>query len=273
MKKINRYISLIFIVYATVANAQDRCDMRSGETLFAGERLYSNNRQYYLEVNRYDGNLCIYDNVYKHLLWSTNIRSFYEANLRMQQDGNLVIYDRDNTPKWSSQTHPYFHRKYRNPRNKPVQLRLENNGSLKLYTASGKSVWSANTNPSYYQRKNHLRSGETLLIGQRLYSKNHKYYAELSHFDGNLCIYDTSYNRLLWSTSIRGCNGANLRMQEDGNLVIYDSGNTPRWSSQTHPYFHRKYRNPRNKPVQLRLENNGSLKLYTASGKSIWSIH
>lgn len=119
--------------------------LNAGEILYGGSQLVSANGQYILSMQEGDGNLCVYrfDNGKQGaFVWGSMQYGFNNAKLIMQDDGNLVVYDGNNTAKWNTETHPYFDAKFNNINNKPVKLVLENDGSLKLYTASGNVVWS-----------------------------------------------------------------------------------------------------------------------------------
>jgi hypothetical protein len=50
--------------------------------------------------------------------------------------------------------------------------------------------------------------------------------------DGNFVLYDT-HGHSLWSSGTSGHAGADLAVQEDGNLVVY-KGSAPLWASHTH---------------------------------------
>ncbi len=114
-----------------------------------------------------------------------------------------------------------------------------------------------------------LNAGETLLTTQKLYSPNGDYYLNMQE-DGNLCIYRTKDNGFIWCSMAYGFSDATLKMQEDGNLVVYSNGEA-KWSSKTQAYYNKRFKDPKNKPVKLVLENNGILYLYTESGKAVWS--
>lgn len=61
--------------------------------------------------------------------------------LIMQDDGHLVLYDRNNVPVWASRTHSYYGgEKFRMDDWKPVKLVLEP-GRLVLVSATGRRVW------------------------------------------------------------------------------------------------------------------------------------
>jgi hypothetical protein len=62
------------------------------------------------------------------------------GNLFMQQDGNLVLYDKTGVePLWSSKSQ-------QNKKNAPYQLVMQNDGNLVIYDKDGTSIWSTGTN-------------------------------------------------------------------------------------------------------------------------------
>ncbi|XP_010920490.1 mannose-specific lectin-like [Elaeis guineensis] len=76
---------------------------------------------------------------------------------------------------------------------------------------------------------NILYSGDTLYPGQQL---SWGPYTFPMQTDCNLVLYDSG--RAVWASGTYG-KGSNcfLRMQSDGNLVVYGNGNTPLWASNT----------------------------------------
>jgi hypothetical protein len=52
-------------------------------------------------------------------------------------------------------------------------------------------------------------------------------------FDGNLVLYD-SLNRPRWHTNTAGTPGAFLRCQDDGNLVLYNAAGAAAWHTNTY---------------------------------------
>ena len=50
--------------------------------------------------------------------------------------------------------------------------------------------------------------------------------------DGNFVCYD-QFNRAHWATGTNGRGGTRVVLQDDGNLVIYTSGGSPVWASNT----------------------------------------
>ncbi|KAJ3692200.1 hypothetical protein LUZ60_012550 [Juncus effusus] len=80
-----------------------------------------------------------------------------------------------------------------------------------------------------YKADNVLFSGETMYSGQSLTWGS---YTLTMQNDCNLVLYDSG--RAVWSSQTynRG-SGCFLRMQVDGNLVVYDSSNRALWASNT----------------------------------------
>ncbi len=56
-----------------------------------------------------------------------------------------------------------------------------------------------------------------------IFSKNRKYYLKFQ-LDGNLALYNSCTSKVLWSPNIDGASAYVTTMQEDGNFVIYANG-------------------------------------------------
>ncbi|MER6255416.1 FG-GAP-like repeat-containing protein [Streptomyces sp. NPDC001584] len=102
-----------------------------------------------------------------------------------------------------------------------------------------------------------LPSGTTLTSGQEFSSGNSKLRMQA---DGNLVLYSKD-NKQLWATKTDKNPGATARMQSDGNFVVYAAdGKTVLWSSKTStPYSYAV------------LQPRGVLVLYNPSGQSLWT--
>jgi hypothetical protein len=107
--------------------------MRPGTKLADNAQVGSCNGQYRLVVQASDGNVVLYDRG-GAALWATNTASHPHAELIMQNDGNLVVYDAGR-PIWSSGTfgHP------------GARLRVRDDGALVIYDES-KPIWTAKGN-------------------------------------------------------------------------------------------------------------------------------
>ncbi len=122
--------------------------------------------------------------------------------------------------------------------------------------------------------KNTLMAGETLNAGQKLVSANGRYILRMQNDDGNLCVYKFNNGKqgaFVWGSMKYGFKNSKLIMQTDGNLVVYDGTNKPRWSTSTMSHFNAKWGQAAYKPVKLVLGDDGKLRLYNAAGKAVWN--
>ncbi|GLJ18467.1 hypothetical protein SUGI_0327420 [Cryptomeria japonica] len=122
---------VVLITFANPCSAKSR--LNSGESLSAGQSL-----QYaqYIFVMQGDCNLVLYENTVK-VLWASGTNGKGGAAscvLRMQEDGNLVIYAAT-TPVWSTKTSRAFASYF---------LNLQGDGNVVIYGPSG-AIWATNT--------------------------------------------------------------------------------------------------------------------------------
>ena len=246
----------------------------AGRTLKADQRLVSSNGAYILRMQEDDGNLCIYqyaNGKQGAFVWGSMKYGFKGAELKMQSDGNLVVYA-NGKPQWASETTSFFDKKFSGT-NKPVRALLNNNGVLILVNAKGAKVWSSDMKKTVAKKTtNILLAGQTLKAGERLTSSNGAYILRMQEDDGNLCIYQYANGKqgaFVWGSMKYGFKGAELKMQSDGNLVVY-AGGEAKWASETTPFFDKKFSGA-NKPVRAVLNNNGVLLLVNAKGAKVWS--
>lgn len=107
-----------------------------------------------------------------------------------------------------------------------------------------------------------LGSGESLLTGQRLISRNRRFSLRVQS-DGNVVLYDEGdHDRVLWSTNTRRAVVARLTMQRDGNLVLYGPDNKSVWASDT-------YRKARGGVLQV--QDDGNLVIYSRNREAVWA--
>lgn len=110
--------------------------------------------------------------------------------------------------------------------------------------------------------KDILNAGESLTLGQYLLSQDGQYKLKMQ-VDGNLVLYRTSDNFVMWASGTNGQGANQCVMQADGNLVIYNQGGQPLWASVTDG----------NAGAFLKLENDGRFIVYksTTNFTPIWS--
>jgi hypothetical protein len=177
----------------------------------------------------------------------------------MQEDGNLVIYDSQNHATWSSETH-----------HKGAQghfLQVQDDGNAVIYDGDFKPVWASNTNRGKDIIGERLSTDQALEAGQSLKAKDHSYYLKVQH-DGNVVVYSSSHHdpsNAIWSSNTggKGQGPHVLRMQGDGNLVLYDAHGQPTWSSDTYQKgAHGHY---------LLIQDDGNLVVYDGHQKPIWA--
>ena len=105
--------------------------LSSGDMLLPGERKDAYNGRYYLTYQT-DGNLVLYDrnDVAK---WSSNTSRKSTGHAEFQNDGNLVVFDAGGTAVWSTNVQAAA----------GAELFLRGDGALDIRSTSG-SIWTAN---------------------------------------------------------------------------------------------------------------------------------
>jgi hypothetical protein len=104
-----------------------------------------------------------------------------------------------------------------------------------------------------------MSAGESLSPGQSVPACNGL--ARLAHqTDGNVVLYRNSDGAALWHTWTAGQPSATLRMQDDGNFVLYSASGLALWNSGTH----------NNPGARLAVQDDCNLVIYNAAGAPIW---
>ena len=191
-----------------------RDDLVSGEVMLAGDSLVSADRHFTLTMQK-DGNLAEYVTGTGHALWSSGTAGHPGADVIMQDDGNLVIYGGASGALWSSGTTGQG----------PGELTVQPDADLVVHKGAT-SYWSSGS------FDDSLQHGEVLTAGQYLESGD-RHYTVVMQRDGNLVEYVTGSGHALWSSGTGGHPGADVIMQDDGNLVIYGGASGALWSSGT----------------------------------------
>ena len=81
------------------------------------------------------GNLELWNNHSGRLLWQSGTKGVSVAKMVMQEDGNLVIYDRNRRPLWSSGTQG----------NDSAYLKLQDDGNVVIYSHDDRPLWDTST--------------------------------------------------------------------------------------------------------------------------------
>lgn len=105
-----------------------------------------------------------------------------------------------------------------------------------------------------------LQVGTKMMAGDRVWSPSRNHYAVMQP-DGNLCVY-TSADGWVWCNMTQQP-GSYLILQDDGNMCVYNSNNGWVWDTRTHTLAA--------KPMNLSIDDNGTLHLNDKNGNSIWT--
>src|SRR6056297_2900757 len=150
------------------------------QRLYAGNKLTSLNGRYEVAV-QHDGNVVIYDtnDTNKKAIWSTHTGGRTPANywLCMQSDQNIVLYkEGEPSPQnalWSSKT--------RNTNVKNIVLSLQNDGNLVGF-GDGKQFWASQTSEMQRMEKQLQAQKKTMLkTAERDAKMMRKMYQQMDH--------------------------------------------------------------------------------------------
>jgi len=90
----------------SLTNKQELTSIPGANTGTAGPYIVSNNARFVLRMQN-DGNLVLYKVDHYHWKWQTHTsryRNYGPFRFVVQEDGNMVLYDKDNTVRWASNT-------------------------------------------------------------------------------------------------------------------------------------------------------------------------
>ena len=213
------------------------------------------------------GNFVVYDRDH-HPVFETGTGRHPGSHLRLQTDGNLVIYTPNKRSVWSSKTAA------RMDGEAAVTIQQLTPGRVDRAPRAIRAHYAVDLKPGW-----RLRPGDTLyspLCGFKL----------IMLADGNLVLYHIGDDLIppdvtpillhtevppglhphpLWHTGTNAPTdsagiGAYCVMQEDGNFVIFDDDDKPRFETRTkgHP------------GAFLRCQDDGNLVIYTRENKAVW---
>jgi cell wall-associated NlpC family hydrolase len=184
--------------------------LASGSVLHANNSLLSTDGRFRL-IMQGDGNLVAYGPA--GAVWDTATSGAGNSAV-MQTDGNLVVYTAAGKALWGSGTDGLG----------ASSLVMQNDGNLVIYTA-GYPTWARHGGAQYFK----LAPNTTLTANQWRLSVDRRFRL-IMQGDGNLVQYGP--NGAVWATATSGA-GNWAAMQGDGNLVVYTAANRPVWDSRT----------------------------------------
>ena len=149
--------------------------LHSGQCLQPGQSLQSDNQLHTL-IMQPDGNVVLY-NQQSQPLWSTDTGGLITpGHFAMQADGNLVLYDTDGSAKWVSNT-------YGNP---GAFLNIQDDGNLVVYRSGAQAetadnaLWAAGSNDNGASAPSEPgQSGGQSGMAQEILAAHNRYRAEV----------------------------------------------------------------------------------------------
>jgi|694.fasta_scaffold122275_2 hypothetical protein len=113
--------------------------LRQDQFLRPGEHITSENGNYVFTYQM-DGNICLYDSNDGALIWTSD-KPHKPKKLLMQTDGNLVAFDVNGRPQWSSNSRQRF----KTGTSINCKLSVENDRNVVISRSSGAKIWETNT--------------------------------------------------------------------------------------------------------------------------------
>ena len=193
-----------------------------------------------------DGNLGLFEGDYE--IWSLKTQcSGNCAHLRLQNDGNLVVFDGKSKLIWRSRTH--------GPENLRSSLSLKDSGTLAITNRFGKRIWAVAPAPKKSQCLEMTEGRIIVHEGNFICSRDAKF--RFGVFDGDLSLWQ--YNQLTWSAGTS--RGWAMIMRRSGSLAVIDVSNREVWGTSTGG----------NEGSSLVLENDGIPTVVDSNGNIVWS--
>lgn len=250
------------LLCSITARTQSSSVLYAGSYFSAEQKLVSPD-SIYTCIFQGDGNLVVYKNM-QTSIWSTETAGKTITKCVLQFDGNLVLYSAGDVVEYNSGSAggcfpPYW-------------IQMQGDGNLVIYNGKSVAVWSSMNGLTNAEKKMDcplkgttsigavLMGGVKMTPGQKLVSPNGIYSCVLQG-DGNLVVYEYGQTAI-WNTQSTGMGVTHCVMQNDGNFVVY-SNNIPKWHSQT---FGGKY-----PPYWIQMQGDGNLVIYNNKIQAIWS--
>jgi hypothetical protein len=227
--------------------------LTAGHGLAPGQALSSPDGGYQLRMQA-DGNLVLYPcggGYCSSPLWALGTYGQPGNHLEMQADGNLVMYSRTGQPVWYTRTSGSGN-----------SFTVQDDTNMVVYAAGGRAVWWSGYQNGYAHVAGHG-------VGD-LRSLNGRY--RLGTPGNTVDVQDNSTGNYLWMKNCFddprvNCSSTDGRLvlQEDGNLVWYQPGTNGGmvavWSTGTYGM------GPTNYAV---MQDDGNFVLYDLHGTALW---
>jgi len=207
--------------------------LNADTNLTAGTYLQSSNRQFTL-VMQTDGNLVLHGPAYG-VLWSSNTNGSAATYARMQSDGNLVLYDSSGNAVWN----------WAAAGSGATKASVQADGNFTLQNTAGTAVKASKTGGQIVNVGSVLNSGGILYPNYYLLSPDTRFVL-IQQGDGNLVLYDQR-NTVLWQNNKAGQSVAYTTLQAaDGNFVEYANGGSAIWAAYSSGGAHLNMQNDGN---------------------------
>lgn len=200
--------------------------LSAGERLGPDESITSTDGRFTLRYQT-DGNLVLYRNTDGRALWDTRPRGL-AGHVIMQSDGNLVMYDSRVVPAvWDSGTYesPGAFLRVQNDGNVVIWRA----GGTQAW-ATNTAETPVPVGPQAVG--NDILPGEIMAPGTSIISVDGRF-ALTYGSDGNLVLHRIKDGASMWASDTAGTAPGVTTMQPDGNLVVYDAFATAVWASGT----------------------------------------
>jgi hypothetical protein len=198
-----------------------------GTTLNPLMSIRSLNGTYVLKM-QLDGNLVLFNSDGK-ATWNTGTQYYPGAYAVLQKDGNLVVYDAKGQYKWAS---------WSSYTGINARLSVDDNGSMRIFKPEN-TLWAVGTRLTGYADPAPARSSSVWAIGTIL--KNGQFISSVNgenkltmQVDGNLVLYHNGV--ATWNSGTYGNVNAYAKMQADGNVVVYAADGRALWNSGTYDH-------------------------------------
>jgi hypothetical protein len=200
--------------------------LKANQVLQKDEKLVSANGRFEF-VHQGDGNIVLYDNQPTgRAIWAANSNGSSTRKITLQADGNLVQTEvSSNRERWSSGT--------RGRGDDTSVFIMQDNGNA-VILSDGNQIWETGTKQRMpHEELQPLQAGSNLKKSEALLSPSGRFRLVMQP-DYNLVLHDTAEGgRSVWASESSKWDGnPELELGTDGNLSVLD-GSYARWSSNT----------------------------------------